>query len=242
MENYILTHFQEALDKGWICAFYQPIIRTITGCFAGVEALARWIDPVYGCIMPSVFVPVLEKSGKIWQLDCHILQEVLKLQRSRMDAGLQVGQISVNLSRMDFDHVDMLDFIREQVRRFRISKDLVCLEITENVLVQDKDRMIEVVRQLRASGFQIWMDDFGSGYSSLTFLNDYRLDVIKLDMEFLRSFNRTSREIIRSTIHMAKNLGIRTIAEGVERKDQVDFLKSIGCDMMQGWYFGKPCS
>jgi EAL domain-containing protein (putative c-di-GMP-specific phosphodiesterase class I) len=241
-EQYVISHLDEALEKGWIRPFYQPVIRTVTERMMGAEALARWEDPVYGCIMPAVFVPTLEKSGLIYKLDCFIIREVLKLQKTRREAGLPAFFITVNLSRLDFDHVDMVGFVKEQVQRYGVSRNLICLEITESVLIRDKEKMTAIVRELRGAGFQIWMDDFGSGYSSLIFLNDYTLDVIKFDLGFLQSFTRTSMEIIRSTVDMAKNLGIRTLAEGVERKEHVRFLKQIGCDMMQGYYYGRPCS
>lgn len=241
-EQYVVSHLDEALEKEWIRPYYQPVIRTVTEKMMGAEALARWEDPVYGCIMPAVFVPALERSGLIYKLDCYMIREVLRLQKSRREAGFPAFFITVNLSRLDFDHVDIVGFVKEQVRRYGVSRNLICLEITESVLVSDKEKMAVIVRELREAGFQIWMDDFGSGYSSLVFLNDYMLDVIKFDIGFLQSFTRTSMEIIRSTVEMAKNLGIRTLAEGVERKEHVRFLKKIGCDMIQGYYYSRPCS
>ena len=240
MDQYITSHLEEALAKGWISPYFQPIIRTITNSFAGAEALARWEDPVFGLLMPGTFVPILEQKGLIYTLDCFILKKVAKLQRNRIDAGLPVGPISVNLSRQDFDHVDMAAYAKKVCDTYNIRRDLIVLELTESLLVTDKEKMTSVVRELRAEGFAIWMDDFGSGYSSLTFLNDYTLDLIKLDMGFLKSFTHTSMEIMKSAVNMAKNLGIRTLAEGVETEEQAHFLKEIGCDMMQGYYFSKP--
>lgn len=240
MEDYIVSHLDEALEKGWIAAYYQPLVRTITNAPAGAEALARWLDPEYGNIMPGTFIPVLEKAGLIYKVDSFMLTEAVKLQRRRIDAGLKVSPISVNLSRQDFDRLDVLSFVKEQLSRYNILQDLIVLELTESLLVQNKDKMTTVVKNLRSAGFRVWMDDFGSGYSSLIFLNDYTLDLIKLDMGFLKSFTATSREIMRSTVNMAKHLGIRTLAEGVETEEQVRFLREIGCDMMQGYYYSKP--
>lgn len=238
--DYIISHLDEALEKGWIRPYFQPIIRTITGSVAVAEALARWQDPEYGMLMPADFMPVLEENGLVYKLDCFMLTEALRIQRQRMDHGLQVGTISVNFSRSDFDVMDIASFIQEQVEKYQVERDLIWLEITESTLVKDKDRMISVVKNLRKSGFRVCMDDFGSGYSSLIFLNDYTLDVIKLDMGFLRSFSPVSKEIMRSTVNMAKNLGIKTLAEGVEKEEHVKFLQEIGCDMMQGYYFSVP--
>lgn len=238
--DYIISHLDEALEKGWIRPYFQPIIRTITGSVAVVEALARWQDPEYGMLMPADFMPVLEENGLVYKLDCFMLTEALRIQRQRMDDGLQVGTISVNFSRSDFDVMDIASFIQEQVEKYQVERDLIWLEITESTLVKDKGRMISVVKNLRKSGFRVCMDDFGSGYSSLIFLNDYTLDLIKLDMGFLRSFSPVSKEIMRSTVNMAKNLGIKTLAEGVEKEEHVKFLQEIGCDMMQGYYFSVP--
>ena len=240
LNRYIVSHLDEALEKGWIEAWYQPVIRTTTGCFAGAETLARWRDPVHGMIMPGVFVPALEEAGLIWKVDCRMLTQTAKIQRDRLDLGLPVGTISGNLSRQDFDKIDVVAFVEGLVREYQLPKELISLEITESVLVQNKEKMTSIVKDLRAKGFRIWMDDFGSGYSSLIFLNDYTLDVIKLDMGFLRSFSKTSMEIMKSTVSMAKTLGIRTLAEGVEKEEHVQFLKEIGCDMMQGYFFAKP--
>lgn len=238
--DYIISHLDEALGKGWIRPYFQPIIRTITGSVAVAEALARWQDPEYGMLMPADFMPVLEENDLVYKLDCFMLIEALRIQKQRMDDGLQVGTISVNFSRSDFDVMDIASFIQEQVEKYQVERDLIWLEITESTLVKDKDRMISVVKNLRKSGFRVCMDDFGSGYSSLIFLNDYTLDVIKLDIGFLRSFSSVSKEIMRSTVNMAKNLGIKTLAEGVEKEEHVKFLQEIGCDMMQGYYFSVP--
>lgn len=238
--DYIISHLDEALEKGWIRPYFQPIIRTITGSVAVAEALARWQDPEYGMLMPADFMPVLEENDLVYKLDCFMLIEALRIQKQRMDDGLQVGTISVNFSRSDFDVMDIASFIQEQVEKYQVERDLIWLEITESTLVKDKDRMISVVKNLRKSGFSVCMDDFGSGYSSLIFLNDYTLDVIKLDIGFLRSFSPVSKEIMRSTVNMAKNLGIKTLAEGVEKEEHVKFLQEIGCDMMQGYYFSVP--
>ena len=238
--DYIISHLDEALEKGWIMPYFQPIIRTITGSVAVAEALARWQDPEYGMLMPADFMPVLEENDLVYKLDCFMLTEALRIQKQRMDDGLQVGTISVNFSRSDFDVMDIASFIQEQVEKYQVERDLIWLEITESTLVKDKDRMISVVKNLRKSGFRVCMDDFGSGYSSLIFLNDYTLDVIKLDIGFLRSFSPVSKEIMRSTVNMAKNLGIKTLAEGVEKEEHVKFLQEIGCDMMQGYYFSVP--
>lgn len=242
MEQYILEHLDKALDSGWIVPYFQPLVRTITDRMSGAEALARWEDPVYGVISPASFVPVLEKAGLIYKIDCAIYTKICQIQSKRLVEDLPVIPVSVNLSRQDFDKLDMVAFVINEAKRFGVSRDLISLEITESVLVQNKDKMMSIVKELRGAGFEVWMDDFGSGYSSLIFLNDYTLDLIKLDMAFLQSFSKTSKEIMKSAVAMAKRLGIRTLAEGVETPEHVRFLKEIGCDLMQGYYFSKPLS
>ncbi len=240
MRTYIINHLSDALEKGWIVPYLQPVARTITDRLAGAEALARWEDPVYGTIMPSVFVPVLEKAGLIYQVDCYIYRRVCEIQKQRQEAGLPLQPVSVNFSRQDFDKRDMAAFVEDEADYFGIDRKLIALEITESVFVQNKEKMTAVVKHLREAGFEVWMDDFGSGYSSLIFLNDYTLDVIKLDMGFLRSFSKASKEIMKSAVDMAKRLGIWTLAEGVETPEHVRFLKEIGCDLMQGYYYSRP--
>ena len=152
--DYIISHLDEALEKGWIRPYFQPIVRTITGSVAVAEALARWQDPEYGMLMPADFMPVLEENDLVYKLDCFMLTEALRIQKQRMDDGLQVGTISVNFSRSDFDVMDIASFIQEQVEKYQVERDLIWLEITESTLVKDKDRMISVVKKSAEIGIQ----------------------------------------------------------------------------------------
>ena len=239
-KNYVLRHFSEALDKHYIKVYYQPVVRTLTGKICGFEALARWEDPERGMIYPDVFVPVLENAQLINRLDRYVLEQVCRLTRDRMDNGLPMVPISMNLSAYDFDVANPIDTIDTMVRRYRIPRTVLFFEITERVMFRSPVNMSRTVQQFQQGGYQVWMDDFGSEYSSLNSLHYYHFDVIKIDMGFFRHFDDRSRQIITSVVAMAKMLGVQTLAEGVETKEQVAFLKKIGCGRIQGYYYGKP--
>lgn len=239
-KTYVLRHFSEALEKHYIKVYYQPIVRTLTGRVSGFEALARWEDPALGMILPHVFVPVLEEAQLINRLDCYVLEQVARLDRDRMDNGLPLVPVSLNLSACDFDVANPIDTIEGVVSRYRIPRAVLCLEVTERVMTRNHPSMAKTVHQFQQAGYQVWMDDFGSEYSSLSLLHNYHFDVIKIDMGFFSHFDDRSRQIITSVVTMARMLGVHTLAEGVETKEQVSFLKKIGCGQIQGYFYGRP--
>ncbi len=240
IEEYVIRHIDEALEKEYIQVCYQPIIRTINQGVCGFEALSRWYDPIYGKLSPSQFISTLEKSGQIQKLDLYIMEQVCKEihKKDRFKRG--VVPISFNLSRLDFINCDIFREVENIIKKYDVSRNMICIEITESTVVKDTELVGDTMRRFRKAGYQVWMDDFGSEYSSLNLLKDYEFDEIKLDMNFLSNFNDRSKEIVRSMIQMAKKIGIRTLAEGVETKEQFDFLRSIGCEKVQGTYFGSP--
>lgn len=240
LEQYILEHFDDALASGFIQVYYQPVIRTISGQLCSFEALARWFDPVHGMLRPDEFIPVLEKEKLIHELDGFVIHEVCRRIRRMFDSGDTPIPVSVNLSRMDFTLCDIFSVVDESARSYHIPHDFLYVEITESILAEQEGQMHAVVDRFKNAGYQIWMDDFGSGYSSLNMLKDYSFDELKLDMRFLSSFSQRSRRILTSVVQMAKELGIHTLAEGVETKEQFDYLRNIGCEKVQGFYFGKP--
>ena len=238
-QHYIITGFDDALKKGYIQPFYQREIRTLTGQSCGYEALARWVDDKYGMISPTVFVPVLEKAKLIHRLDLHIIRQVCSDIRLELDRGLPAQPVSVNLSRLDFQLADMFEEVEKCRKEFNIPVSYLNIEITESAVA---DVIAYEIRRFREAGYQLWMDDFGSGYSSLNNLKNYEFDVIKIDMGFLRQMqeNPKAKVILASVVSMAKDLGIHTLAEGVETEEQFEFLKSVGCERIQGFLFGKP--
>lgn len=240
IKSYVMDHLQEAMDKKYIRIYLQPVIRTISGTLCSAEALSRWIDPVYGLLSPADFIPALEESRQIQKLDLYVLEEICKTYRSRVSQGLPVIPISFNLSRIDFYSGSIFEEVDAIVRKYQVPHHMIHVEITESVFVKDGVSISTQIDKFRNAGFEMWMDDFGSGYSSLNVLKDYHFDEIKIDMAFLSSFTQKAKDIIKSTVRMAKDIGIHTLVEGVETEEQMRFVRSIGCEKIQGWYYGKP--
>ncbi|MDD5943764.1 GGDEF domain-containing phosphodiesterase [Fibrobacter sp.] len=239
LHNYVVNHIDDAIANGYIKVYYQPVVRTISETFCGMEALARWIDPEQGFLNPGEFIGALEESKQIHKLDSHVIELVCKEMREQLDQGCSVVPVSFNLSRLDFTGCDIFEVVEGILERYKIERDYIRVEITESIMASDLYIQHEI-EKFREVGYEVWMDDFGSGYSSLNTLQDYKFDELKIDMAFLSNFNDVSRTIISSMVRMAKSLGLKTLAEGVETKEQMEFLKSIGCEKVQGYYYGKP--
>lgn len=240
--QYIIDNLDRALTEGWIHVYHQPIVRAANGRVSDEEALARWIDPEIGFLRPDRFIPVLEDSMLLYKLDLYVAEQILKKMKVLAEGGLYIVPESVNLSRSDFDCCDMVEEIRSRVDAAGIDRSKLNIEITESVVGSDFDFIKEQVERFQALGFPVWMDDFGSGYSSLDVLQSIRFDLIKLDMRFMEQFaeNENSRIILTELVKMAIALGIDTVAEGVETAEQAAFLKEIGCTKLQGYYYCKP--
>ena len=242
--SHIIRSFQEAMIEGYIEVYYQPEIRAMTREICGFEALARWRDPVHGMISPGVFVPVLEDAHLSPQLDLYIIEQVCQdMVRTRRDIpDWELIRVSVNLSRTDFRLMDMVQAVEDVRLRFGVARSLLNIEVTEGAQSGDEKFLQGEIARFRAAGYEVWMDDFGSGYSSLNNVKDYVFDVLKIDMNFLRSFetNPKSGIVIRSIVNMAKELGMHTLAEGVETEEQFAFLREIGCEKVQGYLFSPP--
>lgn len=241
-KQYVLEHFDEAFEKGFFKVYYQPIYRALNKKVCGYEALARWIDPKRGMISPLIFIEVLEKVHLIHKLDAYIIEQVCKDLRNDIDSGYAYQPISVNLSRLDFELSDIKKIVDNAVAKYNVPKEYIVLEVTESAFASDLESLGDIIRCFREDGYQVWIDDFGSGYSSFNNLQTYDFDFLKIDMNFLRNFDKTpkSKVIIASIVDLAKKLGIHTLAEGVETEDQYEYLKRIGCELIQGYYFAKP--
>lgn len=242
LQNYLLEHLDQALEKEWIQVFVQPVVRVLSGCLCGMEALVRWMDPEHGLIPPSDFIPVLEKNGQSYKLDTYVVKKVAAFLGSQLkkDLNTPVVPISVNFSRSDFESVDPVEIVVNALDENNVTRNLINVEITETALMKDAEEMKNAIERFHQEGMEVWMDDYGSGYSSLNVLKDFDFDEIKIDMAFLRELNEKSMSIVTSTVQMAKSLGIHTLAEGVETEEQLEFLKSIGCEKIQGYYYGRP--
>ena len=239
LEQFIAANFDDAMARGHIQPYYQPVVRTISRQLCSFEALARWVDPQLGVITPDRFIPILEKQQAVHLLDACIIRQVCATIREKIEEGYVPVPVSVNLSRLDFSLCDIFAVVDGIVSQYQIPHDFLYIEITESVIAKQEDRMREIINRFRDAGYQVWMDDFGSGYSSLNVLKDFEFDEIKLDMRFLSSFDLRSRRILTSVIQMAKEIDIHTLAEGVETQEQVRFLRNIGCEKVQGYYYGK---
>lgn len=242
MNQYIVDHIDRAVREGWIQVYYQPIVRTVNGRVCDEEALARWIDPEKGFLSPAEFIPALEEAKVIYKLDLFMVEQVLRDIREQMERGLYVVPVSVNLSRADFEMCDIVEEIRTRVDASGLSREMLTIEITESVVGSDYEFMKSQIERFRELGFHVWMDDFGSGYSSLDVLEDIRFDLIKFDMHFMRQLDsgEEGRIILTELVKMAIGLGLETVCEGVEKAEQVDFLGEIGCTKLQGYYYCKP--
>ena len=238
--DYIIGHIDEALEKEYIHVYYQPQVISQSGKLCGYEALARWIDPEMGMVSPGVFIPVLDDYSLTYKLDLYIIEHVARDLTESISRGISVVPVSFNLSRTDFVKCDPFTEIISIAERYKLPRELFKVEITETTVMSDIDKMKGEINRFHEAGFDVLMDDFGSAYSSLSTLRDFEFDEIKIDMGFMRNFSPRSKAIIKPIVNMAKALGIHTLAEGVETQEQLDFLKSIGCEMIQGYYFGKP--
>ncbi len=240
--RYILKNIDNAIVDGWVTVYYQPIIKVSTGRVCGEEALARWIDPELGLLAPEEFVPYLEDSGQIYKLDLYVLEQILEKMRSQSEAGYNIVPHSINLSRSDFDNCDVVEEVRLRVDASGIDRKMINIEITESTISSEFEFMREQVKRFQSLGFQVWMDDFGSGYSSLNMLQTIRFNLIKFDMSFIRSIEEGDggKLLMAELMRMANNLGVDTVCEGVEKEEQLEFLKKIGCSKIQGFYFSTP--
>lgn len=229
----------KALMNNEFAMFLQPKHSIRTGRIIGAEALARWIHPAKGMVSPADFIPVFEENGFIIKLDVFIWEEACKRIRSWIDAGIEPVPISVNVSREYIHTFDVKDTLLKLIEKYDIPISLLELEITESL---DSAGVEEIVKDMKASGFKMLMDDFGSGYSSLNMLKSTPFDVLKIDKSFLDEFMESDRgrKIIEHTILMSQDIGLDIVAEGVETSEQARFLSECGCDSAQGFFYSKP--
>lgn len=242
-QRYILETFDQALKEEWIKVYYQAIMRVKSGKAVALEALARWVDPLRGTIMPGTFIPVLDKYHLLYKLDLYMVEQICKEIPLREKVGLPIIPVSVNFSAQDFDHADIVKELNSIFERYQAPKKNLIIEITEQDIAKATDIFKTQIQDLRSSGFMVWIDDFGSGYSSLNIFSQYKVDLTKFDIDFLRHLddnNGANRYILQAMVAVSQKLGIRTLAEGVEDEKQLEFLREIGCDFAQGYYYYKP--
>ena len=236
-EQKIINAMERAIQNKEFTLYLQPKKNKKKGTIIGAEALVRWISLENGFISPGDFIPVFENNGFVYEVDKFIWEESCRYLRKWLDEGREVHPISVNVSRIDLYTPKLVQHLVNLREKYQLPSQYLELEITESAYTEDPEQIITITRQLREAGFVILMDDFGTGYSSLNMLKDIQIDVLKLDMGFLKSSDYSAKggNILTAILKMAESLKMQTIAEGVETKEQVEFLKKIGCRYVQGF-------
>lgn len=240
LEREVVAGVESALCEDRIELFLQPKCNIRTGKIVGAEALARWRHPERGIVAPGEFIPLIERNGLVRSLDLRVWEKTAAWIRGLIDEGVQPVPVSVNVSRADIYLVDVAAELHALVERYGIEPSLIEVEITESAYSERPDRIVAAFDELAERGFTVLMDDFGSGYSSLNMLKDINVDVLKIDMRFLDRDDRRSKDIMESVIRMARWLDLPVIAEGVETREQVNFLLDVGCSYAQGYYYARP--
>lgn len=238
-----LDDINRAFDDNEFCFYLQPKCNAVTGAIVGAEALARWNHPKYGVISPGRFVPALEQAGQISRLDMFVWRSVVRMLARWEREGRNLVPISVNVSMVDIDQMDVADTLTGLLNEYDVDARLLQAEITESAVARNLSKVESTIRKLHADNIAVLMDDFGSAYSSLNMLKDINVDVIKLDMKFIDLDEDNASKglkIVESVVNMARKLRLLVIAEGAQTKQQVDQLLSVGCRYIQGYYFHEP--
>lgn len=241
-EQSVIDEMSKALDEGQFIVYFQPKYDLEGYNPGGAEALVRWRKPDGTIVSPGEFIPIFEKNGFITKLDFYVWEKVCQFIRQELDEGREPAPISVNVSRVNLYNPNFLESLIDLVEKYKILPRYLHLELTESAFSDSAERIQDAVKYLHKAGFTILMDDFGSGYSSLNVLKDVDLDVLKIDMKFFSKGGTQEKgaKIVEAVIKMAEALDMTVIAEGVEDKEQVEFLTKVGCDYIQGYYFAKP--
>lgn len=240
---YVLDNFTRALSEHWIQAYFQRIVDPETGKVTDEEALARWIDPQNGLLPPDQFIPILEDEGMLWKLDLYMGQLIIQSMRKKQQKGIPLVPVSINLSERDFTVCDMIDKLARRMDEAGIERKYLVIEITERAIGRDPELLKQIIEECGNSGFRVWLDDFGSDYSSLNILSNYHFDVIKLDQKFLRTMqkgNQKGKLLIAEILDFAKKADITALAEGVETREEAVFLMDHGVNKIQGFLFSRP--
>lgn len=243
MERLLLQNdLHQALKNNEFVLHYQPQLDLNTGRMVGVEALIRWNSPEAGLVLPGKFIAVAEESGLIVQIGEWVIQEVCRQISSWQDAGYEPLVVAVNLSAIQFRRGDIVNTVSQILRKARVAPEWLELELTESLLIQDVERTLGMMEQLKSTNIGLSIDDFGTGYSSLAYLKRFKVDKLKIDQSFIRNLevDKDDAAIVRSIIQLAHGLNLRVIAEGVETDKQLAILRNYGCDEVQGYFYSHP--
>lgn len=241
-EKQVESRMVAALNNNEFVVYFQPKIDLKTKKVVGAEALVRWKVAENKVIVPNEFIPIFEKNGFIKQMDFYIYEKVFQKMRDWSMKGYKTIPISINISRAHIEDKSFVSKMKNLVNRYNIPPNMVELEITESIFISERELLFEVLDKLKQIGFYLSIDDFGSGYSSLNLLRHLKMDVLKLDKDFFDQEKISPKEsiVLANVIRMSKELGMIVLSEGVETKDQVEYLSSIGCDLAQGYFFARP--
>lgn len=238
----ITSCIPRALERKEFQVYFQPKMDTNTLELIGAEALVRWKKPDGRFIYPDEFIPLIERSGQIVDVDYYVYREVFRFLAERLKDGKKVVPISLNVSRMHLNRTDFIEYVEALLEEFQVPCSLIEFELTESIYLDNTEAALKLIKGLHKLGIKVSMDDFGSGYSSLNLLSKLPIDIIKLDKVFLKEgeMQESDRIIISCVVDMAKKLHIASLCEGVETQEQSDYLKKVGCQMQQGFYFSRP--
>lgn len=240
MGNYLVSHIDEAIEKGWIRLFYQPVIGVLSGKIAGAEVLTRWDDPVYGLLQPAKFIPALGKAGLLYKLDLYVLEQVCRTWYHAEKDGLECGPVSINLGESDLRFPDLHGRINSILGAYHVPHAFIRFEIPESAVRGSGALVGKHISEFHRDGFEVWLDNFGTGGSSLGILQELSFSLVKIDMLAMRRRNERQSAVMRGIIDTCKRLGVMTLAENTETPEQLEFLRSSGCSFAQGFLFAKP--
>ena len=241
-EQTLVRDMEIALVEKQFKVFMQAIYDTKQKRITAAEALVRWEHPTLGQVPPNDFVPLFERNGFVVRLDRFVWEEVAKFLRAEWDSFGKVIPVSVNVSHLNFYNRDLLDYLLSLVEKYELEPSMIKLEIMETAYMDEPEKIIAMIEEFRAHGFEVMLDDFGSGHSSLSMLKNLPVDVLKIDISFTQEAGSSKRvnAILKFIMNLSEELEMDVIVEGVETKEQLEVIQKLGCHQIQGYYFGKP--
>ena len=241
-QRLLISELDNALQKGEFQPYYQPVVDAKTGEILSAEALIRWKHPEKGMISPGQFIPIFEKEGHITKIDSFMANRIFDFNLNRVKNGKKAIPCAINLSRVDFYDTKFMNMMKQKLGDQENVKNILKLEVTESSYTLLETEAVSFLEQVKKLGISLMLDDFGSGVSSLSTIENFEFDIIKLDMGFVAQIGKSAKgeAIIKHVIGLFHDLGAKVVAEGVETKEQLEFLLSVDCDMIQGYYFYKP--
>jgi len=237
----VLNHLSQAIKNKEITVHLQPKVDLRNGEIQSIEALARWVSPKLGFVSPAIFIPVAESAGKVREIDVQVLEIVLSWLAERQKVGKKLVKIAVNISPDHFYYTHFVQDTLKLVRKYEIDPSNIILEVTENIGLVDFQSAFTIIQELKSYGFKTSVDDFGTGFSSLSYLQQLPFTELKIDRSFINALeDPATLAIVRSIIQLALNLGMISVAEGIETEEQVEILRALGCTVGQGYFYFKP--